>query len=252
MENLDRLKVLFFDLENVQRPDQLFHPGRRASSFAAPRQAGFCANLSYILCMGYGFLDSDEIKVIKKTDQDFLASPIGDLEILREIYDVIESADVLIGWNSSGHDLNFLKARLAQIGLYLDPKKRHIDLMKIAQRSMNLSSYSMDGVASFFGTTMKDKSQPLWWAETWSGNIASYNKIADYCMGDILTLRELYLKMRNLIPNHPNMTVFRKLCPTCGEDSLIGNGIRVTQGGRRHRMRCTKCGANTSGDPIKV
>ena len=66
------------------------------------------------------------------------------------------------------------------------------------------------------------------------GDVDAFGRMKDYNIGDIPTLRELYLKIRAYIPNHPNVALYFgdsedvMRCGVCGSkhlELLEGKGL---------------------------
>lgn len=246
------LKILFFDLENVQRPEHIFHPGQRGKF---GRSAGFCADLSTILVFGYKWLGEPAQSIQAPNRKEFKKDPMNDEYILRKAFEVMNEADVVITWYGSGHDLPFLNTRLSQLGLYLDPKIKHIDLYKTARSKMRMSSNSLNAVAKFFGVEEKTKVSMQLWADCWQGNYDSLMTMAAYCRQDCNVLESVYFHIRPFGTLMPHVGKFMGKEPTtschlCGGEHLIGNGQRVAGNRRYRRMRCKDCGGSQIGAEI--
>lgn len=240
------MKILFMDLENLQRPEHIFHPGKRGRF--SSRAAGFCADLAYILVFGYKWLGDKKAHSIQATKKDFKSNPLTDETFLQEIFEVMNQADVVVTWYGSGHDFPFLTTRLAKHGMYLDQKTCHLDLFKTAGKHLRLSSNSLNSVAKFFGLAQKIEIDKCMWSDCWMGKYDSLMVMAEYCRQDVEVLEQVYHKLIPLgtaLPNRPG-----EGCHTCGGTALQKNGYRVTKTHRYVRMRCTKCGASQKGERI--
>jgi len=246
------MKTLFLDIENLARPEHIFHPGKR-SKFGG-RANGFCADLAYILVFGYRWGGEDKSHSIQAPKRLFKKNPIGDQYILQDIADVMNQADQIVTWYGSGHDYGFIISRLAQAGIYIDPNIRHIDLCKVAGSKLRLKSNALNNVAKFFGTELKDETDHKWWPDTWAGNYDSLMKMADYCRQDVDVLYQVWEKMVPLAPlniNVPETTLdTNSMCPKCGNKSLVSRGHRVTVSKKYRRLNCSKCGSWFTGKKV--
>jgi hypothetical protein len=250
--NKKGLNILFMDLENIMRPEHIFHPGKR-SRFGG-RQAGFCADLAYILVFGYKWL-GQEAESIHLTKRQFKKNPLTDEPLLKPSLDIMEKADVVVTWYGSGHDVPFLNTRLAQQGLFLDPKIRHIDLFRVASKHLRLSSNSLNNTSKYFGVEQKTNISPKLWADCWAGNHDSLLEMASYCEQDCEVLSQVYNKMLGLGINLPH--VGRHLdpnallsCPSCGASDYTGKGRRVTRLKTYQRLICKNCGTSYKGEEL--
>jgi len=240
------------DLENVMRPEHIFHRGK-PGKFG--RAAGFCSDLAYILVFGYKWLGEDP-KSITLSKAQFKKDPYDDRPILEAAFEIMSQADVVITWYGSGHDVPFLATRLSQQGIYLDPSIKHIDLYQVASKKMRLSSNSLDNTAKFFGLPQKTKVSPKLWADCWAGNYDSLQEMARYCEQDCEVLSTVFEKMKPLGIKLPHIGKHlgkdpARTCEVCGSESLIGNGYRVTKMKRYRRLRCTQCGSHKKGEQVE-
>lgn len=243
------LKILFFDLENLHRPEHIFNSGKPGRF--APRPAGFCANLAYILVFGYKWLGDRKARHIKATKKDFEENPLTDETILKEIFEVMNQADIVVTWYGKGHDFPFLTTRLAQQGMYLDQRLKHIDLIEVAKKSLRMSSNRMDAVAEFFGLARKQDIDKVHWANCWAGNYKSLKIMADYCDQDVEVLSQIYNRLLPLIPSMPrSKAVDHPGCPACSSQNVQLRGWRVNKYYKYRRVHCQGCGVWYDGERI--
>ena len=68
----------------------------------------------------------------------------------------------------------------------------------------------------------------------------------EYNIQDIVTLEELYLKLRPHDTRHPNVAVYGEpteiTCPKCGSEDSHKRGFYRTNVGKYQRFRCNNCG----------
>lgn len=244
------LKILFFDIENIAKPQHVFHPGKR-SKFGG-RQAGFCSDLAYVLVFGYQWLGDARPSAIYATEEEFQLDPITDAYILPKIFTILSEADVVVTYYGSKHDYPFLLARLAQMGLHLDPSIKHVDVFNYVARKLNLSSSSLDSAAKFFGLESKTKVSHSLWVDCWSGIHKSLVEMADYCKQDVAVLKSVYHRMTPLMPAIFRPSQNARQCGTCGEHALQYRGIRVTRSRTYRRLTCRECGTSVIGEIVHV
>jgi hypothetical protein len=81
-----------------------------------------------------------------------------------------------------------------------------------------------------------------------AGKPEAFSKMKTYNIGDIPTLRELYLKIRAWIPNHPNVALYfgdnsKMRCSVCGGEHLtLLEGKAYTNLSVFDAYRCDDCG----------
>lgn len=129
---------------------------------------------------------------------------IDDGPLCVAIRDELESADMIVGWNSILHDVPLVNARLAKIGerpVRLGEKHGtwHLDLMWYSGgQSMKIGGRRMDLVAKYFGT--EDQKTPLD-PETWqlagAGDKKAMDLVVEHCEADVEVLRALFPRLAN-------------------------------------------------------
>lgn len=244
------LKILFFDIENLHRPEHIFNSGKPGRFSSRP--AGFCGDLAYILVFGYKWLGDSKAQSIMATKKDFTGDPLTDSTILKQIHEVMSEADIIVSWYGEGHDFPFTTTRLAQAGMYLDQEIKHIDLMKVAKKAFSLSSNRLNNVAKFFNLELKTDIDKKVWADCWRGDYDALTEMAAYCRQDVEVLHQIYDKLVPLTNRLPHMGVHKgrcaeHSCSKCGSTKLEGNGRRVTKLHTYQRLRCLDCGGSTKG-----
>lgn len=84
------------------------------------------------------------------------------------------------------------------------------------------------------------------WLECLRQNEEAWAEMRKYNIQDVLTLEEVYTKMRPWIRNHPNVGVLKEehdtVCPKCGSARLVHRGYATTSVGKYQRYRCSDCG----------
>lgn len=124
---------------------------------------------------------------------------VDDSALVIAIRDELESADLVVGWNSILHDAPLLNARLAvagERGVRFGEKHGiwHLDLMYYASgQSLKVGGRRLETVSKFFKTD--DSKTPLL-GETWqlaaTGDKAALDSVVEHCEADVLVLRELW------------------------------------------------------------
>ncbi len=175
------MKVLFFDTESTD----------------------LTGNWGRILCASYLCLGDENVVTHRKDIAPWRGrSVIDDAKLVKAAKKEIESADIIVGWNSIRHDIPLLNARLAAAGE--DPIRasekygvRHLDLMYYAGgNSMKIGSRSLANVSQFFGTEdSKTKLDGEIWQLAAAGDSDAMDEIVVHCELDVKVLAELFPKL---------------------------------------------------------
>lgn len=157
------------------------------------------ASWGRILCASYADLDGNVFTHRRDSYTECMSNNIDDGPLLADVKTTLESADMIVGWNSILHDIPLLNARLAANGM--DPIRtgekygvRHLDLMWYAGgQSMKIGGRKLDTVAKFFQCENQKTGLD---GETWqlaaAGNTDAMDSIVEHCEADVLVLRDVW------------------------------------------------------------
>ena len=174
------MKVLFYDTESTD----------------------LSASWGRILCASFCSLDGDAYTFRGDRTKYKGETLIDDSKLVIAIRDELESADLIVGWNSILHDQPLLNARLAVAGersLLLGEKYGtwHLDLMWYAGgQSMKIGGRRLDTVAKFFkAPNQKTPLDGEAWQLAGVGDKKAMDSVAEHCEFDVLVLRDLWPKL---------------------------------------------------------
>lgn len=90
------------------------------------------------------------------------------------------------------------------------------------------------------------------WDECLKGNEEAWQEMREYNIQDIVSLEELYLKMRPWMSSHPivnlaNTPKGEHHCPKCGSTHVHKRGFATTNAGVYQRYVCNDCGGWSRG-----
>lgn len=245
-------RILFLDIENFQYLDKIFKYG-----------AGFNADEGAILSFQYKWKGEKDVYVIHNNKKQVQKDLYNDRGIVDEAYKVLSKADKIVvhyGKEGSrkfggGHDKPYLNTKLLLAGYpYLDIPV--IDTCSLARTKLRFSNNRLSTLAIALKCKHKKLDVPhSLWPKAACGDYNALKQIADYGMGDVLCLEDVYHKLEHLIPivNAKKASENYTRCPTCGSNKLAKDGISRRRGYVRQKYRCTfrKCGRIFSGEIIK-
>lgn len=170
-----------------------------------------------------------------------------DLSIMSGIWELMNSADIVVTQNGDMFDFKKLNTRLIINGYPRPMFYKSVDTYKILIKDFDFTYNSLDYVNSVLGIGRKIKTDFSLWVECVHGNQKALDRMLEYNKQDVFVLEELYLKIRPWIVGHPNMNLFSvgktKVCPTCGDSELHWDGKYMTPLGLYQGFRCQRCGA---------
>lgn len=172
-----------------------------------------------------------------------------DSEILKDMWKLIDEADILLTQNGKAFDEKKLNARFILNGMQPPSSCRHIDTKIIAKKHFGFTSNKLEYMTSKLCTKYKKSGHAKFpgfsmWKECMKGNKEAFQEMEDYNLLDVLSLEELYLKLipwDNTIDFNSYHDEESFVC-SCGNTELKKNGFHHTNLARYQRYRCTKCG----------
>lgn len=217
----------------------------------------FAADKGYLLCIGYKWLGDTKVTILRPTNMEkFRKNPWDDRQMLKEFMAVVETADVVAGWNSRGFDWRFLQTRILKHRLGYLPPVPHVDLL-LTSRATTKMRRSLDNTGKFFD--LKNQKIPLdlkVWMSAGRGDEKAMQGIIDHCVADVLMTEEAYYLFAPLSRTHPNVNIINGTpegCPLCGSQKLQQRGRINALRHYRIRFQCQskKCRKWSSSNPIR-
>lgn len=201
----------------------------------------------HILSWSAKWLDEDKIMY---ADQRYAKDVADDRRILKQIWKLLDEADVIITQNGKNFDAKKLNARFVLQGLKPPSSYKHIDTFIIAKKHFAFTSnkleYLSDKLCTKFKKLKPKKFQGFeMWKACLNGNMAAWREMEKYNKHDVLALEELYKK---LIPwdNTINFNVYHDnlehICQ-CGSKKFRNKGYYYTATSKFKRYKCVKCGS---------
>lgn len=175
-----------------------------------------------------------------------------DERITRNLWEYIDSADIIIGQNISAFDIPKINTRFLIHGLMPPSPYYTIDTLVTLKKYFGFSMNRLNYVNYILGLDQKEPTTFQLWVDCLNGEIEALRKMESYNRNDVLILEELYLKIRAWIKSHPNVGLFidenslakdDKVCPVCGGKRFEYCGEYTTPISSYNSYRCFSCGA---------
>lgn len=208
----------------------------------------------FILSFSAKWFGSDDIFYYDLRGKDLLADNVDDTDLLRKVHYLLNEADIVIAHNGDRFDIKKLKTRFILNGM--PPVKRFltIDTLKVARREFAFTSNTLQYLTDKLvddEDKRKQKSQKFsgfdLWRECLKDNEEAWEEMRIYNTLDIISLEQLYLKLRPWMTNHPNINIMQDelpeehSCPRCGSRDLIKRGPRYNISTVRQQWQCKDC-----------
>jgi hypothetical protein len=194
-------------------------------------------------------------KEIFYDDQSDRRSIRDDTHLLKSMYKLLDSADIVVVQNGVAFDIPTIKARMLAKNILPPSPFKVIDTCLLAKKTFNFSYNSLGFLAKAMGCKINKNPHKEFpgmklWNECLKGNKKAWKEMRVYNIDDVLVLEEVYLKMRPWIDGHPNVgnyqDVERPVCPKCG-GTVERRGTAYTQTGQYTKYHCLHCGGYSRG-----
>lgn len=203
----------------------------------------------FVLSWSAKWADSDQIMY---ADQRKARNLNNEKRILKQIWSLLDEADIVVTQNGIRFDSKKLNARFIAHGMQKPSTYKHIDTLRIAKRHFSFTSNKLEYLGHVLNTKVKKLSRRKFegfelWRECLAGNQEAWKEMEIYNKRDVLTLEQVYYK---LVPweNSINFALYSDelghVC-SCGSTSFLKRGFIYTATGKFQRYRCNKCGAES-------
>lgn len=184
----------------------------------------------------------------------------GHDEMVHEAWRLMDTADIIVGYNHRAFDVKHLHREFILAGLGPPAPHKDIDLLLVARRRFRFASNKLDNVARELGVGFKVKTDGHeLWRGCMDGDDKAWRIMRKYNRHDVVLTEEVYDRLRPWVPNHPNLNMYRGItvsaCHACGSDRLEDAGFKYTQTRAYPQFRCTTCGSysqTTHSEPTRT
>lgn len=173
-----------------------------------------------------------------------------EMDMLLKLVDLLDQADMIIAHNGDRFDMGWVRGRMLYYGIPPFGPVKQIDTLKVAKRHFRLISNKLEYIAKLLGCDEKLKHKNFagheLWAECIKGNKKAWKEMKTYNKQDVVTLEQVYYKLRPFMTNHPNVGLYgvgkQIACPLCGSNHVHKRGFAYTGVSVFQRYRCNDCG----------
>jgi uncharacterized protein YprB with RNaseH-like and TPR domain len=141
-------------------------------------------NPYYMICWSAVWVGSSKVYSATITQEEALRR--DDKNIMAELWDLLDSADIIAGHNVK-YDLKSAHARFIKNGFNSPaPPQKIMDTLPMARKAWKMESYTLDYICRYLGLPQKDKMELSDWIDIQeTGNPKSLNKMLKYNRGDV-------------------------------------------------------------------
>lgn len=204
-------------------------------------------NRGYIMCATVKVLGESQCYYYETRTED-------DSEVVKALMEWLSLADIVIAHNARKFDVPLIRARAIVHGMTPPSPYKVIDTLDIAKKEFRFVRNTLQNLAEELNCTPKDTHDKFpgfsLWSECIKGNDEAWEEMKLYNIEDVITLEEVYLKLRPWDTQHPNITSEddseQSKCPKCGCVHLERRGYYHTNAGKYQKYQCKKCGGWSS------
>jgi hypothetical protein len=197
---------------------------------------------SRVLCFAASWYPAKRVDVYCEWDDD------GHRGMVRELWDLLDRADIVVGYNSDGFDLKHINREFILAGLTPPSPYQTIDLIKTVRQRFKFPSNRLGqiGQSLDIGAKLDTGGWKLWQAVL-DGDEKARKKFARYCKGDVALTSDLLATLANSgwikgLPHAGLWSGDMAACYACGSTDLDLYGIAYSKTQRYVRLVCS-CGA---------
>lgn len=240
-----KLKILLLDIETA--PHQVYVWGMWDQNVQLDRLIEPARTLCWA---GKWYGDDDSLHCWTEK-----AKNGGHKRMVKEAHKMMSEADIIVTYNGLKFDIPMLNNEFIKYGL--DPIKpnKHIDLLRTAKAQFRLASNKLSYLAEYLklGKKVQHKGFALW-TGCLAGDLDDWDKMAEYNLGDVILLEQVYTKLRPWVRNHPDVSVenHEEHCGACGSENVQRRGVRLTKQYQITRLHCQDCRSWTDGSKRRI
>lgn len=198
----------------------------------------------YVLAWCAKWLGSEEVIYM---DQRREKNMENDSRIVKELWKLIDEADMTITHNGKQFDHKRLNSRFLYHGLKPPSSYRMIDTKEIASKFFGFTSNKLEFLTDKLNKKYKKLKHEKFpgyelWRECLKGNWEAWREMEKYNKHDVLALEELYGILKPW-DRDTNFFVYQDdIRCRCGSEDWKKNGWHYAQTRKYQRYKCTDCG----------
>lgn len=238
---------------DVETAPEIAYSFRRFKAFISPEQV---IKRGYLLSYSSADLHTGEVEGKSLADYDlFEIDHTDDYAMCQDIWRILDEADIIIAHNGVKFDRAYINQRFAYHGMQPPSTYVVIDTLKAAKKQFALPSNALKEMCLYFETEnfkLDNEGFSLWKA-CCEGDREAFGRMQTYNDGDVLSLRDLYLKLLAWIPQHPNVSAYFEddacRCSRCGSKdvAVVPGKFYHTAVSTFEIIRCAQCDSLSRG-----
>lgn len=197
----------------------------------------------YMLSFAYKWAGGKRTEVRGLIDYTGFAKDVeNDKKLMKELWDVLDEADIVIGHNADKFDIKKANTRFILHGMPPPSPYRTVDTLKVARKYFRFDSNKLDDLGRYLGVGRKLPHTGFHlWLGCMKGDPKSWKLMKQYNGHDVDLLEKVYYLMRSWATNHPNVNQGKIACPKCGSEDVQKRGFSYSLLRQKQRYCCKFC-----------
>ena len=180
----------------------------------------------------------------------------NDKRICESMWELFESADIVVAHNAFRFDIRKLNSRWILHGMNPPSPYQTIDTLKESRKMAAHSSHRLDYLGQILHNKQKMETDYGLWKRCKHGDSDALYYMEEYNKSDVTLLEDVYLSIRAWIKSHPNVSLYvnddDRRCTACGSRELKPTDDYVTMASVFPGWRCDECGAISRGRSTQI
>lgn len=180
----------------------------------------------------------------------------NDKPLLRTLHKLLNEADIVVVQNGKAFDIPKIRSRMVGLGFPPFSGIKIVDTKLEAKKQFGFTYNSLEHLGEALGCDVQKDDHAEFpglelWKECLKNNPRAWKTMKKYNIGDVLTLEQIYLKLRPWMVGHPNVGLFvdgdEPVCPKCGSKHLIKRGYTAANVFLYNYYQCKDCRGYSRG-----
>lgn len=176
----------------------------------------------------------------------------NDKPLLKELWKLLDEADIIVAHNGDKFDMKRLKARMIKHNLKPFRRCKQIDTLKIARREFGFTYNKLEYLAIFLDVPVRKLTKREYqgfdlWTACLDGDKKAWAEMERYNKRDVEVLEPVYDKLMPWAGLDLSVYNEGKMLCTCGSVDFVKNGLGAKNKVLYQRFSCSRCGNELKG-----
>lgn len=238
-----KVKILLFDIETAPALSYVWDRWKQNITQDQIVEEG------YMLCYCARWLGDDVIMFDALPNHDLYATdPENDYEVCKNLWTLLNEADVVIGHNVDKFDKRVANTRFVYHGMQPPSPAKSVDTLKIAKGVFKFPYNRLDALGDYLGYGRKLETGGFrLWRECMAGDTDAWAKMVEYCARDVELLEKVYMRLRAWDKKHAPIHLMHEddkmRCRVCGSENVVAENFYFhTSVSSFAAYKCCECG----------